>query len=636
MSTPHQILKQYWGFETFRPIQEEIIESILAGKDTLALLPTGGGKSICFQIPAMVNKGICLVISPLIALMKDQVENLHKRNIPALFIHSGMSFYEVKQTLQNAAYGHYKFLYVSPERLETDLFKEYLPALNINLIAVDEAHCISQWGYDFRPPYLRISKLRQEVTAVAVLALTASATPLVQNDICEKLLFKEKLIFRQSFEKPNLSFSVFKVDSKVNKLIDILEKVPGCAIVYCRNRKLTKETAHLLNLSNISADYYHAGLTQQQRNDKQESWIQNRTRVIVCTNAFGMGIDKPDVRSVIHFDIPDNLENYYQEAGRAGRDGLRSFAVLLYTEPELDALAKLPEIKYPPTAEIRKVYQALSNFLQLPVGSGEGTYFDFNLLEFVKLFKFDNLLVVNSLKALEQDGHLSFNEQIFIPAKVCFTCDKDTLQQFEISHPELENLIKYLLRTYEGIFDNVVSVNEQLISRLTKINKEELQAQLRHLQAFDIIEYHPQKETPQIYFLQNRAPAEHLVFNHRLHLERKKQYRLRISTMMGYVKLERQCRSEFIGKYFGDTNMKRCGACDNCIQQKSVQLTSEEFLSISDKITEHVTGTGIDVKELLNQLKGIRKEKVWKVLDYLQAERKLRLNKEGLIVKAVH
>ncbi|MDQ6812169.1 MAG: ATP-dependent DNA helicase, partial [Bacteroidota bacterium] len=458
MLSPHDILKQYWGHTSFRHLQEEIILAVMQGKDVLALLPTGGGKSICFQVPALAIDGLCLVISPLIALMKDQVENLKKRNIMALSIYSGMTYFEVKQTLQNAAFGTYKFLYVSPERLETKLFKEYLPAFNLNLIAVDEAHCISQWGYDFRPPYLRIASIRQAFPAIPVLALTASATPLVQLDICQNLLFNEQNIFRQSFEKPNLSFSVFKADSKFNKLLEVLEKVPGTAIVYCRNRKGTKEIANLLRLNNVAADFYHAGLAQEQRNQKQEDWINNKIRVIVCTNAFGMGIDKPDVRAVVHIDLPDNLENYYQEAGRAGRDGRRAYAVLLYTRLELDELKRLPEIKYPSVAEIRNVYQALANHLQIPVGSGEGMYYDFNLNEFVLNFKLDVFLAINAIKALEQEGILSFNEQVFLPSKISFTCDKDALHAFEISHPHLENLIKYLLRSYEGIFDNEVSI----------------------------------------------------------------------------------------------------------------------------------------------------------------------------------
>ncbi len=630
MLSLQEILKQHWGHDAFRPLQEEIISSVMQGKDVLALLPTGGGKSVCFQIPALAKEGLCLVISPLIALMKDQVENLKKRNIMALSIHSGMTYFEVKQTLQNAAFGSYKFLYVSPERLETRLFKEYFPAFNLNLIAVDEAHCISQWGYDFRPPYLRIANIREQFPVVPVLALTASATPVVQEDICEKLLFKEQNIFRQSFEKPNLSFSVFKAESKFNKLLEIVQKVPGTAIVYCRNRKRTKEISNLLRLNNISADFYHAGLLQDQRNQKQEDWIENKTRVIVCTNAFGMGIDKPDVRVVVHIDIPDNLENYYQEAGRAGRDGKLSFAVLLYTQIELEELKNLPEIKYPSVSEIKKVYRALANHLQIPVGSGEGMYYDFNLNEFVLHFKLDIFLVINAIKALEQEGILTFNEQVFLAAKLSFTCTKDELNSFETSHPHLENLIKYLLRSYEGIFDNEVSVNEKLLSRLTKLSAEELAAQLKELQAFGIIKYDPHKETPQIFFLQNRAPAEHLTFHHEEYLRRKKQYQLRIDAMERFIILEGNCRSQYIGNYFGDFQMKKCGVCDNCLQQKNIHLSAEEFTRISNRIVECINGA-TEIKSLLHQLEGIKKDKVWKVLNYLQDEGKVIVNEKGWV-----
>lgn len=631
MPSPQEILKQHWGHDSFRPFQEDIINAVMEGKDVLALLPTGGGKSVCFQIPALAKDGLCLVISPLIALMKDQVENLKKRNIMALSIHSGMTYFEVKQSLQNAAFGTYKFLYVSPERLETPLFKEYLPALKLNLIAVDEAHCISQWGYDFRPPYLRIATIREEFSGVPVLALTASATPIVQEDIYDKLLFKDYLTFRQSFEKPNLSFSIFKADSKFNKLLEILQKVPGTAIVYCRNRKRTKEIANLLTLNNISADFYHAGLLQEERNQKQEDWIQNKTRVIVCTNAFGMGIDKPDVRAVIHMDIPDNLENYYQEAGRAGRDGKKSYAVLLYTQVELEELKKLPDIKYPPVSEIRKVYQALANHLQIAVGNGEGVYYDFNLNEFVKNFKLDIFLVINAIKALEQEGILAFNEQVFLPPKVGFTSDKNELLAFENAHPHLENIIKYLLRSYEGIFDNEVSINEKLLSRLTNLSPEELTRQLKELQAFGIIDYHPQNETPQIFFLQNRAPAQHLIFKHEAYLKRKQQYQFRIDAMEKFIILQRNCRSQYIGKYFGDAKMNRCGVCDNCLQQKNLQLTSEEFTRISENILHHINEDAIEIQILLNHLNGFKKDKIWEVLDYLQSEGKVMVNEEGKV-----
>ncbi len=631
MPSPQEILKQHWGHDAFRPLQEEIITSVMEGKDVLALLPTGGGKSICFQIPALAKEGLCLVVSPLIALMKDQVENLKKRNVMALSIHSGMTYFDVKQTLQNAAYGPYKFLYVSPERLETDLFKEYLPAFNLNLIAVDEAHCISQWGYDFRPPYLRIANIRIEKPGVPVLALTASATPFVQEDICEKLLFKDYKTFRQSFEKRNLSFSVFKADSKFNKLLEILHKVPGTAIVYCRNRKRTKEIANLLTLNNISADFYHAGLLQEERNRKQENWIQNRIRIIVCTNAFGMGIDKPDVRVVVHMDIPDNLENYYQEAGRAGRDGKKSYAVLLYTQVELEELKKLPDIKYPAVNEINKVYQAIANHLQIPVGIGEGVYYDFNLNDFVKNFKLDISLVIHAIKALEQDGHIAFNEQVFLPVKIGFTCDKDELLTFENAHPHLENLIKYLLRSYEGIFDNEVSVNEKLLSRLTNLSPEELTSQLKVLQGFSIINYHPQKETPQIFFLQNRAPTQHLIFKHNAYLKRKHQYQLRIDAMEKFIMLQRNCRSQYIGNYFGDAKMNRCGVCDNCLKRKNVYLTTEEFSKISESILQQINNDAIEIQILLNKLNGFKKDKVWKVLDYLQSEGKVVVSEKGKV-----
>ncbi len=631
MPSPQEILKQYWGHDSFRPLQEDIITTIMQGKDVLALLPTGGGKSICFQIPALAKEGLCLVISPLIALMKDQVENLKKRNIMALSIHSGMTYYEVKQTLQNAAFGPYKFLYVSPERLETELFKEYLPAFNLNLIAVDEAHCISQWGYDFRPPYLRIANIRMEKPGVPIVALTASATPFVQEDICEKLLFTEHNIFRQSFEKPNLSFSVFKADSKINKLLEILQKVPGTAIVYCRNRKRTKEISNLLKLNNIAADFYHAGLLQEERNKKQEDWIQNKMRVIVCTNAFGMGIDKPDVRVVVHMDIPDSLENYYQEAGRAGRDGKKSYAVLLYTEVELEELKRLPDKKYPSVSEIKNVYQALANHLQIPVGTGEGIYYNFNVNDFVKNFKFDIFLVINAIKALEQEGILAFNEQVFLPPKVGFTCDKDEVLAFENAHSHLENLIKYLLRSYEGIFDNDVSINEKLLTRLTKLSSEELTGQLKELHSFGIINYQPQKETPQIFFLGNRAPAQYLTFNHDDFLKRKQQYQLRIDAMQIFITLQRECRSQYIGKYFGDVNIRQCGVCDNCLRQKNVHLSTAEFTSISESILHHINENAIEIHNVLNKLNGFKKDKIWKVLDYLQAEGKIVVNEKGLI-----
>ena len=414
MEDIHQILKQYWGYDSFRPLQEDIVRGVLEGKDVLALLPTGGGKSICFQVPAIAKDGLCLVISPLIALMKDQVENLKAKGILALSIYSGMSFLEVKKTLQNAAYGNYKFLYVSPERLETNLFLEYLPVMNINLIAVDEAHCISQWGYDFRPPYLRVAGIREHLHNVPVLALTASATLKVQDDICEKLFFgKGQQRFQQSFERPNLSYSVFNIASKQNKLLEILQNVKGSAIVYCKSRKHTKDIADLLTLHHINASYYHAGLSNDERNKRQESWINNTCRVMACTNAFGMGIDKPDVRVVVHYGVPDCLENYYQEAGRAGRDSKKAYAVLLYNNKELEDLRAQADIRYPDKETIKKVYTDIMNYLQIAAGSGEGMSFDFDIAAFTSNFKVDMLMALYAIKALEQEEIISFNEIFF-------------------------------------------------------------------------------------------------------------------------------------------------------------------------------------------------------------------------------
>jgi ATP-dependent DNA helicase RecQ len=620
--SPREILQQYWGYSSFRGEQENIIDAVLQKRDILALLPTGGGKSACFQVPALMMDGLCIVISPLIALMKDQVENLKRRNIPALAIHSGMSFFEVKQTLQNACYGDYKFLYLSPERLQTRLFLEFLPALNITLMAVDEAHCISQWGYDFRPPYLKIAMVREELPGIPVIALTASATPKVQQDIVESLRMKDHKVFRQSFERPNLSYSVFKADSKINKVIEVLKNVPGSSIIYCRNRRQTQNVAQLLRLQHFSADHYHAGLAPEERNRKQDEWLKDNLRVIVCTNAFGMGIDKPGVRSVIHYDLPDCIENYYQEAGRSGRDGNRAYAVAVYQQQDVAELTLLPEVRFPPVAEIKKIYQSIADYLNIPVGLGEGNYYDFDLLEFSRNFRHDVHLVMNVFKALESEGHLSFNENIFLPSQVNFTAPKELLEDFENGHPEYEPLIKCLLRTYEGIYDNRVSVNEKNIARLTKLSPQSVKDQLQQLQSFGIIEYLPQKETPQVYFLLNRAPAQHLHINNEAYAARKKAYEQRVQSMLRYLELK-SCRSGFIAHYFGEDNPGNCGVCDNCLNNKSVALSEDEFRKIEEKIYQHIPDEGIDIKELLPLLKGVRKDKVWKVLDFLQAERKL-------------
>jgi ATP-dependent DNA helicase RecQ len=617
----HDILLKYWNYSAFRPLQEDIIQSILSGKDTLALLPTGGGKSICYQVPAMAQPGLCLVVSPLIALMKDQVEQLRRRGITAYAIHSGLTRKEVVNILQVAGESNCKFLYVSPERLETRLFLEYLPGLPVNLLAIDEAHCISQWGYDFRPPYLRIANLRKELRNVPVLALTASATPVVQEDIMKKLEFPAPNVFRQSFERANLSYSVFKVDSKINKVIDILQKVPGSSLVYCKSRRRTKEISDLLKLQNILADHYHAGLTQEERNKKQEAWINNDIRTMVCTNAFGMGIDKPDVRVVIHADLPDCLENYYQEAGRAGRDGKKAYAVLLFQEREPEELEASVESRFPPVETIRRVYQSVMNYLQLPAGSGEGNYYDFDFTDFLQKFNLGSSESWASLKTLEQEDVLAYNEQVFEPSSVQFITNKELLYEFEKNQPKLDPLVKCLLRTYAGIFDYPVRIFERQIAALLRTDADNVKVQLQQLHAFRIIEYVPQKDKPQLFFPRNRVAAEELHINKKLYDERKKEYTRRLEAFLQYVLGENECRSRAIAVYFGDDKVKPCGICDNCLAQMRKEITPEEFKMIQSRIQSIGDQQPLNAGLILQELKGISKEKVWKVINFLQGEK---------------
>lgn len=630
MRDVQEILQERWGYHAFRPLQKEIIESVLSGKDTLAVLPTGGGKSICFQVPALAQEGICIVISPLIALMKDQVENLKKRDIPALLIHSGMTRADVVQTLKNATHDYFKFLYVSPERLETYLFKEYLPGLNVNLIAVDEAHCISQWGYDFRPSYLRIAELRKELPRVPVLALTASATPDVQKDICERLLFKSETVFRQSFARNNLSYSVFKVDAKMAKLVDILQKVPGTAIVYCRSRKRTQEIAKLLQMHGLVAESYHAGLQQAERNKRQQAWITDKVRIIVCTNAFGMGIDKPDVRVVVHVDAPDCLENYYQEAGRAGRDGKKAYAVLLYDNRDIEELSVQHLVRYPTLDKIKAVYNALVNFLQVPVYSGQDRSYTFRFDEFVKNFKLKSTETLYALKAIEQDGWLDFNEKNFAPSTLVFTTSKSGLYEFQKSYPQHETLLTTLLRTYEGIFDFPAFISETLLAKLSKKSEADVKQQLKTITSFGVIRYVPQNNEPQIVFRKHRVKAEELTFNLMQYYKRRDVFIERVKQMIGYTHAD-TCRSQVISTYFGEENPVPCGVCDNCLKAKSSRLTSAEFQQITATILHYVQQSDCTIDTLLQCLEPVKKEKAWQVIEFLQAEKKLHISDKGIL-----
>lgn len=626
--TPKELLKKYWNYSDFRKGQEEVIGSLLKGNDTLAVMPTGGGKSVCFQITSLALPGICLVITPLIALMKDQVANLKEKGIFALAIHSGMNFREVKISLENAAYGNFKFLYVSPERLETELFLEYLPLLKINLIAVDEAHCISQWGYDFRPAYLKIAQLREHLPEVSILALTASATRNVQKDICKKLEFKPGYnLFVQPFDRANLSYSVFQPPSKETKLLEILNNVPGSSIVYCKSRKLTQKTAALLQMHGISADHYHAGLTSEQRNQKQEDWIRGKTRVICCTNAFGMGIDKPDVRTVVHFNIPEALEYYYQEAGRAGRDGKKSYAVLLIHAEEIEKLRNQTLIKFPSIATIKEVYASLCNFFQIPAGKGQGEIFDFDISKFSKSFGHDPVLTVNVLKILEQEEILSFSEQFFSPSTVEFLIGKQDLELFQRDFQEYEDLIKGLLRSYEGIFDYPAHIDEYTLSQFVGLSKAQITGFLKKLHQLKIIQYIPRKDGPQVFFLENRLRPEELNINFNNLEKRKVAYEERMRVMINYATKKDACRSKKINDYFQTISKIQCGICDVCLEKNRRPVTHEEFGMVHNLILENKNVT----LEILKKETGMNKEKLLSVIGFLKDENKISMNLEGAI-----
>jgi len=623
------ILEQYWGYTAFRPLQREIAEATLADQDTLAILPTGGGKSICFQVPALAREGICIVISPLIALMKDQVEGLKKRGIPALMIHSGMQRNDVIQTLKNATNSYFKFLYLSPERLETALFREYLPAFDANCIAVDEAHCISQWGYDFRPAYQRIAALREALPGVPVLALTASATPEVQQDIIEKLNLRAPRLFHQSFARKNLSYSAFETEARLNKLREILSRVAGTAIVYCRSRKRTVEVAGLLQLHGISASAYHAGLSAEERNRRQQDWISGKIRVMACTNAFGMGIDKPDVRVVIHMDVPDCLENYYQEAGRAGRDGNRSYCVLLYTRKDIDDLLQQHLLRYPTLEKIKETYTAVCNFLQVPIHTGQDRRYTFRFEDFVRNFRLPAAETLYALKALESDGWFEFNERNFMPSTLVFTTRKRGLYEFYAAHPEHEALLTLLLRTYEGIFDFPSFISETTIARLGKLDAGAVSAQLKTIASFGIVHYVPQDDAPQLVFRKHRVDAASLPFNLAAYHKRRDAFIARAEAMAGYTSTK-DCRSRYISSYFGEAKPGACGQCDHCLQARRGPLTDAEFKTISGSILQALAGGPLTVDRLLPVLRTSR-DKAWQVIRYLQDEQQVRVGEAGEI-----
>jgi ATP-dependent DNA helicase RecQ len=603
VETPLKILQQYWKHGQFRPMQEDIIASVLEGKDTLALLPTGGGKSICFQVPALILEGICIVITPLIALMKDQVGQLKRRGIEAVAIHAGMSRSEIDVLLNNCIYGSIKFLYVSPERLQTELFIARVKQMKVNLIAVDEAHCISQWGYDFRPPYLQISLLRGLMPAVPVMALTATATLEVRNDIVDKLAFKKGYgVFQKSFARENLSFVVRKAENKERKVLEILQKVKGSAIVYVRSRKGTQDVAEFLIKNKVSASFYHAGLDFNDRAKRQDEWIQNKVRIMVATNAFGMGIDKPDVRTVVHLDLPENLESYYQEAGRAGRDGARAYAAVLFQDSDVVNLKLKVEQSQPEPAFLKTIYQSLANYFQLAVGSSEGESYDFELQTFCDRFNYHSPEVYAALRKLEEEGLILFNESFYRPSQLRICFDKAALYQFQVANEAFDPMIKMLLRLYGGeLFAGFVLISETELAKAMKMKYNELIKALLHLQQLGVTEYQPVKNKPQVTFVLARQDADQLPLNYKRLTERKKLIEGKMNAMIEYVISDHRCRMQLIQDYFNEDTFKTCGICDVCINKRKAE-SGEGLNDIKQEVITVIKKKSITVEQLEDEI----------------------------------
>ena len=589
------ILKQYWGYDDFRGIQKEIIESICSGHDTLGLMPTGGGKSITFQVPALAQKGVSIVITPLIALMKDQVDHLLRRGIKAAAIYSGLTHEEIIITLENCIFGDVKLLYVSPERLASELFQTKLRHMKVSFITVDEAHCISQWGYDFRPSYLEIANIRKLLPGVPVLALTATATPAVVDDICEKLSRSEECgvrsegfnVFRMSFERKNLVYVVRQANDKREQLIHILSRLQGTAIVYVRNRQRTKEYAELLMKAGISATFYHAGLDTSVKDERQQAWQEGKTRVIVATNAFGMGIDKPDVRVVIHIDCPDSIEAYFQEAGRAGRDGLRSYAVLLYNNGDKRKLEKRVADTFPEKDYIRQVYEHLAFFYQIGIGSGYNHTFEFNIDKFCHAFHHFPIQVDSALKILTRAGYIEYTEEQDNQARLMFTISRGELYKLENNSPNEDKIITTLLRNYGGLFTDYHYIDEGFLASQTALEPQQVYQTLKGLGQRHILHFIPQKKTPYIRYTQRREDKEYLQFTPAIYEERLDQFRQRIQAVIQYATDDQVCRSRQLLRYFGETDSHDCGLCDVCLSHRKGGIVSEPRMNTAqEKILE--------------------------------------------------
>jgi ATP-dependent DNA helicase RecQ len=612
------VLKQHWGYDSFRPLQEDIILSVLEGRDTLALLPTGGGKSICFQVPALVKGGLCIVISPLIALMKDQVEHLRARHIKAGAIYSGMRVSEIQATIDNCLFDpEYRFLYVSPERLQTENFKVNFERMPVSMIAVDEAHCISQWGYDFRPPYLEIAKIRKIFPEVPVLALTATATPEVVKDIQLRLDFKTENVFQKSFKRANLTYFVVNEEDKNSRMLRIMNRYPGSGIVYVRNRRKTAETAEFLRNNGISADHYHAGLDPRERDRKQQSWMKGETRVMVSTNAFGMGIDKPDVRFVVHLDLPDTLEAYFQEAGRAGRDEQPAVAILLYDNYDIAQLKRNFTFTFPELDRVREVYRELCQSHHIELGSGQGKTFPFSMEAHANAVKMNATQYFNALKLLNNIGVILISEHLREKSELQFRINGDQLLKFQKEKPEFEPLITTILRSYSGVFTQFADIDEQLLATRLETTEETVVEQLKTLRGEKILSYQPQSNIPLIIFLKDRIDEKYLYFDKKIYDFRKEKAEERLAAVENYVKCDNVCRSQLLLQYFGEWDSTPCGECDVCRRNKIQRVKNSDFELISKEIKE-LQQQNMDPKQILAELsKRYEEPQIVKVMRWL-------------------
>lgn len=619
-----RILKQYWGYDRFRGIQEDIIDSISKNKDTLGLMPTGGGKSITFQVPALAKEGMCLVITPLIALMKDQVQNLKKRGIKALAIYSGMSRQDIIITLENCIFGNYKFLYISPERLDTEIFRTKLRKMHISMITVDESHCISQWGYDFRPAYLKIAEIRELLPDVPVLALTATATPEVVKDIQARLHFRHKNVFHMSFERNNLAYIVRKTENKTAELLHILRSMPGSAIVYVRNRRRTKEITELLNNEHITADFYHAGLDDATKDIRQHRWQSGESRVMVATNAFGMGIDKPDVRIVIHMDLPDSIEAYFQEAGRAGRDGQKAYAVILYAKSDKTTLHKRIPDTFPEKEYIRDVYEHLQYYYQMAMGDGLDCVREFNIEDFCRKFKYFPVPVDSALRILTQAGYLEYTAEQDSTSRILFTIRRDELYRLREMGEDMDRLIQAVLRSYTGVFTDYTYINEASLAICTGLTRRQIYEMLVHLAKLRIVSYIPHKKTPYIIYTRERVEAQRIHISPEVYEHRKARYETRINAMLDYVTNDTVCRSRMLLDYFGERNEHNCGQCDTCISLRSKPGASEQpdRKTLCAKVCGILSRESLTPADLLKQLP-MDKELLTEILHRLLDEGKI-------------